>query len=46
MTPILLIVAIGLLLAGCGLRRRTNIPALARVKNAAKNPTGNSKEKF
>jgi|AntRauTorcE11898_2_1112593.scaffolds.fasta_scaffold216223_2 hypothetical protein len=50
MTLILLIVAIGLslslLLAGCGLRRRTSIITLARVKYAAKNPTGKLKEQF
>ncbi len=48
MTLIMLIAAIGLslslLLAGCGLRRRTSIITLASVKYAAKKPTDILKE--
>ncbi len=48
MTLILLIVAIGLslslLLAGCGLRRRTSIITLASAKYAPKRPTNKLKE--
>jgi hypothetical protein len=50
MTLILLITAISLSLsllhAGCGLRQRTSIAALANLKNAAKTPTRKSKEQF